>query len=275
MSRSLDVSRRAFMGGLLATAAGVAVTAPRLAFATGLSADEIALRAARVDKVRSWQALCHIAMTAPGATPRERKGDVANLLREDGETMMRLYRFSAPADLNGTALLIHENEPEADDMWLYLPSAGKARRILSSRLNNSFVGTEFAYIDLMTHRVDKYRHTLVGREVEGGIECFVVDAEPVDAEWAESIGYGKERAWHRSDTFAAVRIDYDDLRGQPLKRQVLSDFHEADPAQGRYIARHRHMANLQNGRETVITFADLEVDAGVSGRLFQPARLGR
>lgn len=273
MKGPLHLSRRAFVGSLLAAGASAAIARP--GFAADLSADEIALRGSRVDKVRSWQARCHITMQAPGATTRERSGEVANLLRDDGANMMRVYRFDEPADLDGTALLIHENEPEPDDMWLYLPAAGKTRRILSSRLNNSFVGTEFAYVDLMTHRVDKFRHSLVGREAVGDVECHVVDAVPLDEEWAESVGYARERVWYRTDTFAAVRIDYDDLRGEPLKRQLLSDFHAADAADGKHIAQHRQMTNLQNGRETLIAFPDLEVGGRLSSRLFLPARLGR
>lgn len=273
MNGPLHLSRRAFVSSLLA--AGASATITRHGFATELSANEIALRGSRVDKVPSWQARCHITMQTPGATTRERSGEVANRLRDDGANMMRVYRFSEPADLDGTALLIHENEPEPDDMWLYLPAAGKARRILSSRLNNSFVGTEFAYVDLMTHRVDKFDHTFVGREAEGDVECYVVDAVPRDDEWAESIGYARQRVWYRTDTFAAVRTDYDDLRGEPLKRQLMSDFHAADSGGDKHIAQHRQMTNLQNGRETLIQFPDLEVGGRLSSRLFLPARLGR
>lgn|SRR5574340_975605 len=42
----------------------------------------------------------------------------------------------------GTALLIHDN---ADDVWLYPPVLGKARRIVSSSRKNSLVGIQFAF----------------------------------------------------------------------------------------------------------------------------------
>jgi hypothetical protein len=214
-------------------------------------------------------------MRAPNATPRVRKGTIMNQLRDNDRDAMRLYRFTYPADLEGTRLLIHEDQASDDALWLYLPAAGKTRRIVSSAKKNSFLGTEFAYVDLMTQRVGDFAHKLAGRETVDGIDCHVVDSVPLTDEWANDIGYSRQRAWVRADELATLQIDYYDLKGTHAKRQRLTELHVADASGGKFIAKRRHMVNAQSGRETLMQFLELEVNAPVSNRDFSPSRLGR
>lgn len=244
--------------------------------AADLSAEEISRRASQVDKVQDWRAQAHIQIIYADGTVRTRDGQVANRLPDDHlDQAMRLYRFDSPADIEGTSLLIHENSAGDDDLWFYLPAIGKSRRIMASDKKNSFVGTEFAYVDLMTQQVADYDHTQVGRESIDGTECYVIDSAPKTPQLAEDIGYSKQRAWIRADNFATLRVDYYDLKGQLLKMQQLSNLQPAGAEPGKWIAARRQMKNLQSEQQTVIAFEGIAVDTGISAQTFSPSRLGR
>ena len=57
-------------------------------------------------------------------------------------------RFLSPPDVKGTGLLIFDYEENDDDMWLFMPSLRKTRRIVSSEKAKSFMGSEFSYADI-------------------------------------------------------------------------------------------------------------------------------
>lgn len=241
-----------------------------------LSALNVAQRAALTDKVGSWTAANTITLSGASATTRVRKGWMANQLRSGSENALRYFRFAEPADLAGTALLIHENNPEQDDLWLYLPAVGRARRIVSSSLKNSFIGSEFAFADLVTQQAERFEHRFVDdAEPLAECACWVVDSRPKDADWAEDIGYARQRAWIRRSDFATLQVDYYNLKDERFKRQQLSEFYPVADEPGRFIACHRQMVNFDNGRETLMQFADIRVNGAVDGGYFRPERLGR
>lgn len=263
---------------LLKGAAGLALTAALpwpLAAPAALSARSVAERAAAVDKVPAWSAAMRMEMSAPNSSGRTRAGFVANRLQPEGGNTHRYLRFSEPADLDGTALLIHEHDVKDNDIWLYLPALGRVRRIVSSGLDNSFVGTEFTFGDLMTPKVDRYHHTFLEPDSIDGQPCFVVESVPTTDSWAEDTGYSREIAWIRKDGFVTVRVDYFDLRGERLKSQRLTDFFVPGDFPEKRIARRREMDNVQNGRRTVMAFTDITVGPEVPASLFRPNRLGR
>ncbi len=235
--------------------------------------EEAARLSSLSDKVTSWTAVTSIVIKRPHASERRRAGEIKTKLREDGISALRLYRFTSPADLDGTSLLIRENSEKDDDIWLFLPAAGKTRRILSSGKKDAFLGTEFAYVDLMTQRVERFSHHFEGTDTIDGHHVFVLVSEPRDEKYAEEIGYSKQVSRIDPDTWAARRIDYFDLRGRLLKTQTIGDFQDA--GDGRVIAKYRRMVHHASGRETLILLRDLKINARIPSRAFSPQRLGR
>lgn len=88
--------------------------------------------------------------------------------------------FLWPGDISNTALLTHSHAGgRDDDQWLYLPAVSKVRRITSSGRSGSFVGSEFAYEDMVDQDIDKYDFNWVqaGACPSGGT-CDVIDRFP-------------------------------------------------------------------------------------------------
>jgi hypothetical protein len=265
------MERRTFVKALAGPM--LAATLPGWSKESGTDALRAAEAAARLDKTKSWSADIAISMAGPGQSPRVRKGATANQLREDGAHAMRFFRFSDPPDLAGTSLLIHENAGKDDDIWLYLPSAGKARRIVSNNLKNGFVGTEFSFVNLMTQQVDRYDHAFSGEEAIDGVPCLVLESKPKTRSWAEDIGYSLERAWMRKNDFAPLRVEYIGLKGRAEKRQDISDYLPTET--GHLIARKRKMTHLTSGRTTLMELSKVVVDGPFEKSLFRPNSLGQ
>ncbi|NIT13503.1 MAG: outer membrane lipoprotein-sorting protein, partial [Candidatus Dadabacteria bacterium] len=87
--------------------------------------------------------------------------------------------FDEPRDIEGTALLSHTKILDPDDQWLYLPAVKRVKRISSKNKSGPFVGSEFAYEDLLSQEVDKYNYKWLKDEKCGDLECHVVERYPL------------------------------------------------------------------------------------------------
>ena len=95
---------------------------------------------------------------------RERELSMATKLYDGGKTEKRVYRFVAPADVQGTSILVFDYEAKPDDVWIYLPALRKTRRIVSSQRAQSFMGSEFSYGDLNIPALDDFDYKLAKEE---------------------------------------------------------------------------------------------------------------
>ena len=71
-----------------------------------------------------------------------------------------LIRFTQPADISGTGMLVWKQPAATDERFLYLPSLGRARRIAGSEAQDSFVGSDFTYEDISGRELDEYDYAL-------------------------------------------------------------------------------------------------------------------
>ena len=80
--------------------------------------------------------------------------------KDDGDKSMIV--FDQPKDVAGTALLTFTHKKADDDRWLYLPAVKRVKRIASSNKSGPFMGSEFAYEDLGSQELEKYKHKYLG-----------------------------------------------------------------------------------------------------------------
>lgn len=72
-----------------------------------------------------------------------------------------LLRFSQPADIKGTGLLIWKHASAESERFLYLPAMGRVRRIAGGEAQESFVGSDFSYEDISGGDIDAYTYDLL------------------------------------------------------------------------------------------------------------------
>jgi len=184
---------------------------------------------------------------------------------QDGDKT--LVQFSEPRDIAGTMLLSYSHFTEDDDQWLYLPALKRVKRISSSNKSGPFVGSEFAYEDILSQEHQRYTHKWLRDEDCGEGRCFVVERVPKD----ENSGYTRQLVWIDQQHYRPMRLDYYDRKNEPLKslsyknyRQYLGKF---------WRAPEMTMGNRQSGKSTVLRVSKYEFRVGLQENDFRPARL--
>ena len=153
---------------LLVFLASLWPSAPELAPAQQLSADEIARRVQDRNTGRDGRSAMRMRLFDRQGRARERALTMLSLRGRgtpgaapnapEGDRL--LIRFTLPADIRGTSFLVREHVGADDERFLYLPSLGRVRRIAGSETQESFVGSDFTYEDIGGREFDEYTYAL-------------------------------------------------------------------------------------------------------------------
>lgn len=184
--------------------------------------------------------------------------------QEDGDKIVSY--FHTPRDLAGTALLTYSHALEADDQWLYLPSLGRVKRIASNNQAGPFMGSEFAYEDMSSWELNKYRYELLREETQEH-DYWILACYP---QYPNS-GYTKLVVWIDKAIYQPRKIQYFDRKGSPLKTLELMDYRLY---KDQFWRPHKSkMVNLQNQRETTLTWHEYQLGVPLPARHFNPNQL--
>ncbi|MFT5520500.1 MAG: outer membrane lipoprotein-sorting protein [Enterobacterales bacterium] len=188
-------------------------------------------------------------------------------VEDDGDKSMTI--FDTPADVKGTALLTYSHKIKNDDQWLYLPALAKIKRMSSSNKSGPFMGSEFAFEDLGSQEVEKYRWTFLKEEKLEGVDTYVVERIPVD----RKSGYTKQIVWIHKAEYYAIKIDFYDRKKSLLKTLNNSDF---NLYQDKFWRAHLMvMKNHQTGKSTDLIWSNIEFGQGYKARDFAKNSLKR
>ncbi len=188
---------------------------------------------------------------------------------EEGSGDRSLIVFDSPRDIEGTALLSHTKILEPDDQWLYLPALRRVKRISSANKSGPFVGSEFAFEDLVSQEVDKYEYRWLRAETCGEQECAVVERFPL----YENSGYVRQVVWWDTEEYRVQRIDFYDRKDAPLKTLTYEGYREY--ADGYWRPDRMEMVNHQNGKSTLLVFEEWSFGGGLEAEDFTASRLRR
>lgn len=187
--------------------------------------------------------------------------------REEGDKSLII--FDHPRDIEGTAFLSFTKILEPDDQWLYLPALKRVKRISSANKSGPFVGSEFAYEDMLSQEVDKYDYRWLRDEPCGELVCFVVERYPL----YENSGYTRQVTWIDQQEYRVQKVDFYDRKDALLKTLTFSGYQQY---LGQYWrADDWYMENHQTGKATRLTFENWEFRAGLDDNDLDPNRLER
>ncbi|NVD06446.1 outer membrane lipoprotein-sorting protein [Vibrio sp. JPW-9-11-11] len=177
--------------------------------------------------------------------------------------------FDQPRDVKGTAFLNHSHSTEPDDQWLYLPALKRVKRISSRNKSGPFMGSEFAYEDLSSFELEKYRFNYLGNETLEGLETFIVEQTPTD----KNSGYTKLLVWLDQQFYRPAKIEFYDRKGALLKTLQFKDYKQY---LDKYWRSHSmEMVNHQTGKSTLLTTSDLTFQTGLDAQDFEKNVLKR
>ncbi len=187
--------------------------------------------------------------------------------KNDGDKSLTI--FDRPADVKGTAFLSFTHKSGPDDQWLYLPALKRVKRISSRNRSGPFMGSEFAYEDLSSQEVEKYTYRYLRDEQYKGMDCFVIERDPVDP----YSGYTRQVVWIDKAEYRPQKIDYYDRKNSLLKTLTFDDYQQF---LGQYWRAHdMYMVNHQTGKSTRLTWSNYRFRTGLTDRDFDRNSLKR
>ena len=173
-----------------------------------------------------------------------------------------LFVFDAPADVKGTALLTFSHKVALDEQWIYLPELKRVKRIASKNKSGPFMGSEFAYEDMIAQEVEKYRYNYLRDETYKGMTCFVIERFPVD----KNSGYSRLMTWIDQQEYRVQKVNFYDRKQSLLKTLTFSGYQQ-------YLGQHwrpdmMDMINHQTGKSTRLEWSGYQFKNGFSERDF-------
>jgi len=198
---------------------------------------------------------------------RIRETTMASKIYPDN-TEKRVIVFTAPADVKGTAMLIFDYPDREDDMWLYLPSLRKVRKIVSSEKSRSFMGSEFSNADLSIGTLDDFNYRLDGTETIDGTTCWIVRITPANEQIKSTYNLSSKTLWIAKKDKVPRKASFIDQRGKPWKALTYSGIKIMDQKHRKYFVTHMKIRNLQNGRFSVMNMDKAEYNPNVKDSYF-------
>jgi len=199
-------------------------------------------------------------------TTREIRG-IALEVAGDGDKT--LIVFDTPRDVKGTAFLSYTHALEPDDQWLYLPALKRVKRISSSNKSGPFMGSEFAYEDISSQEVKKYKYKYIQDDKLDGRDVFINERYP---QYQHS-GYTRQVVWIDKAMYQPLKIEFYDRKGALLKTLTYHDYKK-------YLDKHwrpsrMEMMNHQTGKSTTLLWLSYKYSNGFSDRDFDRNSLKR
>jgi len=202
-------------------------------------------------------------MTLRGEGSRERVRETYIYRTETGEFESRsLIRFTEPANIAGTGLLVHNHGAQATDQWLYLPAAKRVRRVSSENRGGSFVQSDIYYEDLRDRLPEEDEHRLLGMDEFEGAQTYLLENIP-KADFPST--YNKRLMWVHPETMVPLRIDFYEGGEEPAKRMEVQ---RLEQIQGYWTVTASTMTTLRSGHETVLEVEAAVYDLGLPDELF-------
>lgn len=185
----------------------------------------------------------------------------------DGDKSLTI--FDSPRDIAGTAFLSYTHALTPDDQWLYLPALKRVKRIASANKSGPFVGSEFAYEDLTSQEIERYRYKWLRDEVLAGRDTHVLEEYPA---YPHS-GYTRRIVWLDVAMQQPLKVEFYDRKDALLKTLLLSDY--AQYTDKYWRPARMLMSNHQIGKSTELAWSDYRFGNELTDRDFDQNTLKR
>lgn len=207
------------------------------------------------------RALVELRMRNAGGDERRRSLQmVAKHL--DGR-LHSIGRLVAPEHLRGMTILSIEAPNRADDVFVYLPSLGRVRRVSMGRRGDSFLGSDLTYADFDRHRPQDYEIESLTQETIAGEPTHVITVRPRSPETYQRLAFVAARS-----DLALLELRYYKEGDRKPSRVVQFPRESIRALQGHLIPARILVVDALRGSETELAISNLEVNPEIDPRLF-------
>lgn len=225
----------------------------------------------RKERDRGWNS-SHADMTmvlrnAQGQAA-EREMRVKTLeVENDGDKALTI--FDSPRDVSGTAFLSVSHALEPDEQWIYLPALKRVKRIASRNKSGPFMSSEFAFEDMTSFEIEKYKYDFIREEQFEGDDVFVVEQVPQD----DFSGYSRQLVWVDKEHYRVRKVEFYDKKDDLLKTLEFEDYTLFKDKFWRPLRSYMH--NVQTQKSTEMITHKLTFDVGLDESDFDKNSLRR
>jgi hypothetical protein len=235
------------------------------------SASSIVEKARDKTLVDALEATITLTITDKNGNTRIRTNKIISKKYPDG-TEKRLIKFTAPAEVQGTALLVHDYRESQDDMWIYLPALKRIRRIVSSEKGKSFMGSEFSNADISSPpAADFINKHLDGSGKDGK---YIIESVPVDAVKAGEYGFAKKISYYDAGNLYLNKMEFFDRYGSLFKTIEIVSVESPGPGDG-YIITEMSATNHKTDRSSTMKMDIISTDVRPDDSIFDAQNLDR
>lgn len=173
----------------------------------------------------------------------------------------RVMKFRKPADVRGVGFLVLSEE----QMYLYLPEFHRIRRIASHSKKESFMGSDFSYDDMGTSGFTKYYNATLVSETP---REYVLELKRKPG---MKKPYSKIKLWVQKESMLPSKMELYDNSGELSKvaEQTIKRINKY------WIPVRIKMSSVKKGTYTIMEMKDIEVDKGLSTKMFTKRFLKR
>ncbi len=164
-------------------------------------------------------------------------------LEDETHAQYSLLRFLNPENIRGVALLSKQREEEEYEQVLYMPALEQLRKISGSGQKGYFMGSDFAYEDLLPENPERYEYKRGLNDYLEGAECYTITAKPVDDSIGSNTGYAKRDIWISQEDYTILKIDFFTTENQLLKTLRFTQFKMVVGKEGATLASRAEMTH--------------------------------
>jgi len=226
---------------------------------------------------QDYQQIGEVLYVDPSGFTRKRVWKRQRIVKADQEgiSYKDLVVMTYPTQVKGLAVLTWTyQDPEKDqNVWLWIPSLKKVRKISASEDDDAFMGSDFTVEEVSTRRFEDESYKLIGSKNFPGYKfehtgevkfkdkpCFVVECTPLKPHWY----YSKRIVWIDKDTGGNIFEEYYDKNGK-LFKTLFREWVWTDLADKKYPTQiSLECKDLRTNHRTVILMKDTEYDQGLS-----------
>ena len=202
--------------------------------------------------------------TAQGETKTR---DLAvKLMRNKAGLQRALVTFRSPVEVKGTAFLVNERPDGLPDQYLFLPALKKVRRIAAGHATDSFMGSDFTYMDLSPMpqaSEDQASYKRLPDARVGGQPAYVIETRIKVA----GSPYSKIVTSVHQKYLLPLKVEFFDPFGKLLK---VASIKKLKKFNGRLIPVTLEMKNMQKGSSTTLSLTELNLKAKLDEAMFTP-----
>lgn len=242
--------------------------------ATTINAYEVITLSTKKTKLPGYESLNKLIITDNKGNHRIRTMATVAKTEAASEIEKRLIHFLSPQNIRGTKFLTIDYADRDDDLWIYLPSLGKSRRIVAGEKSGRFMGSEFSYAEVTTFAVDDFKYTYLGDENLNEETCWKILMIPKTRELAENYGFSKKIVLIAHKDHMIRKAEYYDQEerlhrvNKVLKIRYFDSINKCMPT-------HMEIVNYRNGRSSELIIEKIDLNSHIDDEYFSQRYLER